>query len=322
MDRLEPHQLKGLVESCLKGDADARISFQNLFGETIYKYPLKAFRMPADKAADFYIYVFEKDRIFRRLGTFQGRNEAHFETYLCFYVLRDLFFEWRRNEKTLEITPLELHTPVGGPEDGERAFRDIVADRTSDDGCMGSSDATKLLANFVSNDVEKRAILKLLCLAEFDLNPDEIRFISQKSCRSYREIVTLIEELRFELTRKDERATSLQDQLDSIFGWILLYQKELARLTEKLRSVVEGAAELTKLRDEARELERKIEWRYRQQRQVKEQASRFRTTTPYKDIARVLNVPIGTVCSLVARTRADMLKTLGDQMGPTEMTAS
>src|SRR5438309_8499862 len=123
---LETSDLKQLLHACAQGDADNRIRFQNAFGESIYNYPIKTFRLSADKAADFYIYVFEDDRIFRRVRRFEARNGAQFQTYLNFYVLRDLFFEWRRTQKEPET--ISLATVVAdGSGDHETTLEDLLA---------------------------------------------------------------------------------------------------------------------------------------------------------------------------------------------------
>ena len=57
-------ELKALLRSCVEGDADSRNQFQSAFGELIYNYPMMVFRLPNDRAGDFYIYVFKRDRIF------------------------------------------------------------------------------------------------------------------------------------------------------------------------------------------------------------------------------------------------------------------
>ena len=122
----ETTDLKELLRACAQGDADNRIRFQNAFGESIYNYPIKTFRLSADKAADFYIYVFEDDRIFRRVSRFEARNGAQFQTYLNYYVLRDLFFEWRRTQKEPET--VSLATVVSdGSSDHERTLEDLLA---------------------------------------------------------------------------------------------------------------------------------------------------------------------------------------------------
>lgn len=313
VDGLEPFQLKELTTSCLQGNDDARRRFQDLFGEAIYHYPSKMFGLPKDKAADFFIYAFDNDRIFKRLGSFEGRNEAHVKTYLHSYVLHDLFLEWQRGLKGLETISLDGLGADSGAGGEEAIFKTRIEDGQSSDGFSPAvEDTSGAFKDLVARiDVEKRVVWKLLCLAELDLNADEIRFICRKSGRNYREAINLVEEIRHGLTSKDERISALQDQLGSIFGWILLYQKESARIREDLKSAPEKSSKQIQLAQRKEELERKLEWRYRQQRQVRKKAGQFRTTTPYKDIARLLNVPIGTVCSLVARTRAEIAETLG-----------
>ena len=301
-------ELKELTAACIKGVPDARRKFQDIFGDSIYKYPRKVFGLPQDKAGDFYVYVFERERVFRRLGTFEGRNEAQFKTYLCRYVLHDLFFEWQRNEKEIDTVPLDSIFPEGS-SDGAN----IVApsESSDDDDNVGSDNY--LVSVLRRLDFEKRVILKLLCLAECDLVPEEIRFIAQKSARGYREVVLLVEHIRDELTKKDEQSAALQAQLDSVFGWILLYQKELAKIAERLGSFPPESPEHSKLHHQKDEWERKLEWRYRQQMQTREKFRQLRVTTPYKDIARLLNVPVGTVCSLIARTRGAIVELMGNR---------
>lgn len=306
-------ELKQLVRCCLENDKDARVGFQDLFGEFIYNYPMKMFRVATDNAADFYIYVFENDRVFKRLSGFEGRNGAHFRTYLGGFVLRDLFLEWQRSQKEPETVSLE--TIVTGNDTGEKAatLQDLIADpRDSEGTLMDSQDeATPFKEILAGLDMGKRVLLRLLHLAEFDLEPAEIRFICEKSGRAYKEVVILIEEIRIGLRKKDEQFASLQDQLESIFGWILLYQRELAKVTETLKSATEASSSYIELSHQREELERKLEWRYRQREQVLAKARQSRVTTPYKDIAWLLNVPLGTVCSLVARVRAELLEAFG-----------
>ena len=316
MDGLEPYQLKELTTSCLQGNIDARRRFQDLFGEAIYHYPSKLFGLPKDKAADFFIYAFDNDRIFKRLGSFEGRNGAHVKTYLHSCVLHDLFLEWQRGLKGLETISLDGLGPDSGVGGEEAIFKARIEDGQSSDGFLSAvEDTSGAFKDLVARiDVEKRVVWKLLCLAELDLNPDEIRFICQKSGRNYRETISLVEEVRHGLTSKDERVSALQDQLGSIFGWLILRQKELAKIREDLKSAPAKSSKHIQLAQRKEELERKLEWRYRQQGQVRKKAGQLRMTTPYKDIARLLNVPLGTVCSLVARTRAEISETLGGRI--------
>ena len=75
----------------------------------IYAFPVRFFHLQESDAGAFYLYAFEKERIFRRLQTFQGRNAIQFTTYLSFHVLRDLVLEWLRTREDVEL--LSLDTP-------------------------------------------------------------------------------------------------------------------------------------------------------------------------------------------------------------------
>jgi RNA polymerase sigma factor (sigma-70 family) len=304
---LSDFELKALLQSCVEGNTDSRIHFQNIFGEFIYNYPMKMFHLPSDRTGDFYIYVFDGDRIFRRVRSFQARNGAQFRTYLNFYVLRDLFLEWQRDQKALETISIE--TPIGadrGEDSG--TLEDFLEDSKDnvEDLRHGADGSALFKALFDQLDLEKKLLLKLLHLAEFDLSPQEVRLLCKKSGRGYREVISDIEETRVLLCKRDEQFAALQTRLESIHGWILQYQKELRRKAERLNSLIEGSPQFTETCRQKEDLERKLEWRYRQREQTLNQARQFRTTTPYKDIARLLNAPIGTVCSLIARTRVDI----------------
>src|SRR5262245_28188365 len=101
-----------LIRACTAGDAAAHRQFQNDYGEYIYYFPVKLHGMPLEKAGDFYVYVFENDRIFDRLRTFVGRNDIQFRTFLSFFVLKSLFLDWLRTVKEVELVPFP--TPEAG----------------------------------------------------------------------------------------------------------------------------------------------------------------------------------------------------------------
>lgn len=307
-------ELREIVKCCLAGNTDARVRFQGLLGDFIYNYPVKMFHLPNDRAGDFYIYVFENDRLFKRLKGFEGRNNAQFRTYLGYYVLRDLFLEWQRGQKEPETVSFETIVARDHLAGEETTLNDFIADPgDGPEDLVGSKDQTiELKKIFAGLALDKRVMLKLLHLAELDLIPKEVRFICQKSGRRHSEVVSLVEQMRARLRKKDEQFSALENQLDSVFGWILIYQKEFAQITDQLNSAPDGSPKHAELRRRKDELERKLNWRCRQRGQLLEKSRQFRVTTPYKDIATLLNVPLGTVCSLVARTRAEAIKTLDD----------
>ena len=90
---------RAFVRACADGDGDARRAFQDRFASDIYNFPTKIYGVPADQAADYYLYVFEGDRIFARLASFEGRNAIQLRTFLAYYVLKGLFLDWQRGRR-------------------------------------------------------------------------------------------------------------------------------------------------------------------------------------------------------------------------------
>src|SRR5206468_9073996 len=114
-------------------------------------------------AGDFYVYVFEHDRIFTRIRTFEGRNSIQFRPFLSYYVLKHLFLEWRRTCKELET--VSLQTPVGGSVERERVLEDILPDSTAPEAeGVGSAAAGPATEIWSSLSPEERLDWNLLSL--------------------------------------------------------------------------------------------------------------------------------------------------------------
>lgn len=121
-----------LIRQCLAGSVEAAARFQERYGELIYGYPMRVYRVPPDDAGDFYVFAFEKGRIFRRLQTFEGR--APLRAYLLGFVLNDLVLAWKRGQRELETVPLDAvgdageidaATDGGGRADGDTPRRHV-----------------------------------------------------------------------------------------------------------------------------------------------------------------------------------------------------
>ena len=302
------------IRACAAGDVEARRRFQEEYGEDIYNFPVKIYGAPLEDAGDFYVYVFAHDRIFTRIKTFAGRNNIQFRTFLSYYVLKHLFLEWRRTCK--EIETISLQTPVGNSMEGDRVLEDILPDRTDPEAEeVRSAEESPATGIWSSLSPEERLDLKLLSLIECDLEPDDIRLLAKISGRSLRETLTLIAEVREGLKRKDEQLSRLRDELDSAWGWILLRQKELQEIDEKIRLTLtkKNAVDQEKLLGQKQGLERTLANRHRQKERIVEEIRTYKLTTPYKDIARLLNLTVGTVCSRVFRLRERMVREFGEK---------
>ena len=296
-------QILALIHACASGDAEARRQFQYEYGEDIYNFPVKIYGLPAEDAGDFYVYVFERERIFKRINTFEGRDHIQFRTFLSYYVLKHLFLEWQQTLK--EIETISLHAPVGHSE-SERALEDLLPDPMASETEALRSTAEASTAEIWNRlSPEDQLHLKLLSLLECELESKEIRLLATLSGRSIGDTLVLLGEIREELKQKDERLSRLQGELDSVWGWILLRQKELQEIDEKIRLMTEqgDATRQAKLRDKRQESVRTLAKRFRQREKIVKEIQNCTLTTPYKDIARLFNLTVGTMCSRISRLR-------------------
>lgn len=298
-----------LLQTCVAGDGKARRAFQEAYGKDIYNFPVKICGLSSEQAGDFYIYAFENDRIFNRLRTFVGRNNIQFRTFLSYYVLRDLFCEWRRTRK--EIETVSLHVPVGTQGDREKVLEDFLPSVAAAEARDITVEEQGFTIEFWrSLSLKERLTLKLLFLLENDLNPTEIRLLAEISRRSLHETSTLLAGVQKKLRRKDAKLSQLRDDLDSVWGWIILRQKELHDIKKKIHLAVTNreAAHQAKLLAQKKKLECSLVKRYRQRTKIIEAIRTYQTTTAYKDIARLLNCTVGTVCSRIFRLRERLMR--------------
>ncbi|MGE0820864.1 MAG: hypothetical protein AB7G75_00360 [Candidatus Binatia bacterium] len=297
------------LQACAAGDMDARQRFQEEYGEDIYNFPVKIYGTPPEDAGDYYLYVFDRDRIFLRLRTFEGRNNIQFRTFLSYYVLKHLFLEWRRNRK--EIDTISLQTPIADADHESRTLEDLLSDSVMSDSV--SHDPTLMngpTTIFNALAPEDWLHLKLLSLLEFHLSPDDVRLLVQLSGRTIHDTLTLLAEIYEDLKRKDEKVARLCDELDSVWGWIIMRQKELQDLSKKLclLSTVENRFDTEKLMAQKQAREQALAKRLRQRERLVEELQKYKLTTPYKAIARLLNSTPSAVYSRICRLREQLAR--------------
>jgi RNA polymerase sigma factor (sigma-70 family) len=299
MPRRRDDDPTGLVRACVAGDPDARRRFQERYAEDVYGFPVKLYRLPADEAAEFYLYVFEQDRIFTRLAAFEGRNAIQLRTFLAYYVLRSLFLDWQRGRRSLDT--VSLQSSVGGDDDG-CTLEDVLPHPEPADEAAASPAAQALWDGLSPED---RLDLKLLSLLEHDLDADEMQLLSRVGRRPLAETVALVAEVQAGLRRKDVAAARLRDELDSGWGWIVLRRRERAEVDAKLALLGpgRGGAERARLEERARRLDETIAKRERQRARLLTELRELKITTGYAEIARLRNTTVGTVCSRYFRLR-------------------
>ena len=293
--RPDPDDVRELVRGCAAGEGAARRAFQDRFGEDVYNFPVKIYGVSAERAADFYVYVFEADRIFTRMRTFEGRNGIQFRTFLAYYVLRSLFLEWQRGSRELDTVSLGDDEPEDGSANAAEEAVTVPTD---------------VAGTWAGLTAEERLDLKLLSLLEHPLAPDDVRLLARLSRRSLDDTVAVVAEVEAELRKRDVELARLRDQLDSVWGWIVLRRRELQETGERLRLMGSNRASTNAKRLEERrgELEAALEKRMRQRERLLGEIRTFKMTTPYKDIARLLNSTVGTVCSRIFRLRQRLEK--------------
>jgi hypothetical protein len=310
----ETTDILDLIRACVDGDPQARQRFQAEYGEVIYTFPIKKFSCPVEETANFYVYVFDNDRIFSRIRHFTGQTHEQFRIFLWGLVLRHLYFEWYRTLGK-EVDPISLTTPIGSAEEKEqRTLEDVLSAPTpveSDEPDVSHNAAT--LAVWQSFSPEDRLDVKLLHLLEYDLAPEDVRLLAEIAGRSMRETLVLLAEVQESLRRKDEKFSQLDDALDSVWGWIRVRQKELQDINEKIRSCMAVGRNYEQLLKQKEELERNLVKRYGQREQILKKYQNSTLTTPYKDIARLLNTTVGTVCSRMSRLRTRLIQKLAEE---------
>jgi RNA polymerase sigma factor (sigma-70 family) len=312
--RTDTDDVRQLVRACASEDAGARRTFQERYGQDIYNFPVKIYGVPVERAVDFYVYVFERDRIFTRMRTFEGRNGIQFRTFLAYYVLKSLFLEWQRGHRELDTVSLsDQHVADGGEPPAAPA-----GDRTEtgdDPAYAPASEAVAALWGALGP--EEQLDLKLLSLLEYQLTADDVRLLARISRRSLGETVALLAEVEAGLRERDVKLARLRDELDSVWGWIVLRRRELQETSERLRLMGSNhqSVPARRLVERNLELEHALAKRVRQHECLLDEMRRFKMTTPYKDIARLLNSTVGTVCSRIFRLRDRLERRLNPGQG-------
>jgi RNA polymerase sigma factor (sigma-70 family) len=300
----ETQGVRELIGRCLSGELAAAREFQERYGELIYGYPIRVYRLPAEDAGDFYVFAFDKGRIFRRVRTFEGR--APFRAYLLGFVLDDLVLEWKRGVRTLETISIEALGEI--PDMDGRSVGVIEQEEDAVDRAA----VTRVLAGL---EPSKSVVMKLLYVEDYELKATELRYLAEVSGCRIPEVLDRIDHLRATVREREASLKRMEDSLDAVQAWIQLYERRLQRLQEDVAALPPSSSAASRLNEERAELERKIERRRRQRSKLLAQVQRRKTTAPYKDIAALLNTSVGNVGSQIARLRRELVSKLGGSEG-------
>jgi DNA-directed RNA polymerase specialized sigma24 family protein len=280
------------------------VLFQERYGEIIYGFPIRVYRVPPDEAGDFYVFAFDRGRIFRRVRTFEGR--APFRAYLLGFVLDDLVLEWKRGAREIETVSLESMGELADP----KAFAH-GAEQEGSEGQMDRSAMRDLLSNLAT---PKAVVMKLLYVEDHEFSPSEVRYLSQVSGGTVPEVLDQLDQLRTMVREREAGLKKMEDALDAVQAWVHLYERRIQRINEDLSALPPTTVAAEKLREERGQLERKIGRRRTQRTKLLAQAQRRKVTAPYKEIAKLLNTSIGNIGSQIARLRRELMSKMSNGM--------
>jgi len=306
----EAGEARDLVRRCLSGDREAVRKFQERYGELIYAYPTRVYGTAAEHAADFYVYAFDKERIFHRLRTFSGR--APLRAYLLSYVLDHLAIDWQRAAREVDTLPMDT---INDFADSQCSLSDSAA--ADAPTAPGREPLRQALAAMTP---AKAVIIKLLYIEDYELASSDIQYLAQASRRRVRDVLAAVAHLRAAVREREASLKRIEDTLDAVQAWIQLYERRLQRVNEELRGLDHSSATspgyAQRLTQERAEMERKIQRRQEQRRGLLDRAQRRKITTPYKDIAALLNTSSGNVASQIARARRELVQRLSRPTAP------
>ncbi|KMP10553.1 hypothetical protein UZ36_07270 [Candidatus Nitromaritima sp. SCGC AAA799-C22] len=290
---------------------------QYKYGNLIFNYPTRIHGYSGDDAGDFYIYCFGEERIMKRLAGYRGDNEIQFKTYLSYYVLKSLFLDWLKTRK--EVPTVSLDSPIlnSAREPEGKSLAEIIPSPSTgpDKEFSQTQDRQKIEGWLNGLPPEKKVLLKLLTLGETDLSKEDVRTIAKISGRSIRETLSKIELAYEGINQQNEKLQRDREQVSIVSYRIRELEKEIFKLDEKLKSArhINDEGLIERRTTEQTELEKKLAWRREQRTELIKKVWSSSTGLPYRVIADVLNCPMGSVCSGIARLREQFQRELQDK---------
>lgn len=287
---------KELVAACLAGDPAARERFQEEFGPLLYQFAGYFGRSDHFEPGDFYLYLLEGDRLYQRLRSYEGRSSLR--AFLRGYILPDLLRRFRQMVEggAIHTVPLDEDR---SPAAAERSPADPVVERAT----SRTDTAGKLFARL---EPEKQLLVKLLYIEDFAFSARDVQLLAERSGRSIIETATLIEQARESVRAREAARRQRFDHAESVAQRILRYQHRLRQIADDLARLPASSAQ-SRLHAEQADLTRKVAWRAQQRTRAFADSERATVTLRYRDIAQLLNAPVGSVSAQVTRLRKELL---------------
>ena len=279
--KLSQEEIFTLVQSCATGNQEYLKKFFEEFSEDIYNFPIRVFHLEEDDASEFFIYAYERLKSGKRFHTFVGKSG--FKTWL-YTVLRNMLIDWKRNKRELKIVSSVKVNSEGVEYYSIENEPDTKFDRQKE----ADSVSEKFRELLTEIKMESRIIFKLAYIYYMNLDADEIEYLLEKTGLSKEELQKEIISIRDILSDKEIQSLQSEEKIASLYMNIL----ELKQLQEKEKPIVfnDNLPNYDKVQIS-------IQKKYEQRRKLIEKKSKgnFITRTPYRVIAKILNIPEGSV---------------------------
>ncbi len=288
----ERSEAQQLIRRCLQQEEAAVREFQEIYGPDVYHHPLYLYRLDKEAAADFYIFAFDEGRIFRRLQTYSAR--APFRAYLTVVVLDNLVYEWRRARRSAEVL----------------AFGEVLADDLDEQPAeaIDTDDGADVRAAIGQLPNHKALLVKLLHIEDHEFTAQDYTELSKVSGRPLADLKTGLESLQAAVRQREQRVREGEMALATVQRWIECYEQQVRMLQARSGDRAGGHRQTTT--EKLADLEERLRQRRQQREKLLARLHLRKRTTPYREIARLLNASIGTVSAQVTRLRQDLRRRL------------
>ncbi|MHC4883512.1 MAG: RNA polymerase sigma factor [Planctomycetota bacterium] len=276
---LSHHSDEELAQLCSEGiDAAERLLLERHM-QAIYGLPQRAFRADEEELSGFLLYAVDRIRERHTFSSFRIEAGVSFSTWFG-VVIRNLYLDYlRRERRAPHSVPLaeELPTPAEANE--------------------SQPQEPPLLQEM---SIKCRTLFKLLLANSYSLTPDELRWLSKTSGHSLLQLTQRLAEIEEELADRSEQLETRQNQLATIHWWKCCYERQL----QQLEAHCQGATPQDLPALQQKVYERLTRRREQHQRLLQElSGAAGQVTTPYHQLAKLLNQPEGTVGSHLTRCR-------------------
>lgn len=299
VDRAE----KSLVDACVGGDAGARHRFHTEMLPLIYRFDAGG-REHESATDDFLAFLFDNDRLFRRLRGYRG--EAPLRAYLWHSILPDLMkqFRARLRRRRLETVSID-DRPAAGATPGH-------------DAPPAEAAAPEVTAALAALPIDKRVLIKLVHVEDFELDAGELQFLAERNGWTLRTVAVRVAEAREAVRTREAARHARLDGAASAGQWIRLYEGQLRQITEDLTGLEDEDSRRQRLLARRAELQRKLAKRARQRSEHLRAAESALVTMPTALIAELLRQSESTTRVQITRVRRALAERLRAPRRPGE----